>query len=728
MATDGAPLVRWEPASGLPEPVRVFQVDPEEGQLPLTHYLWLMRRHAWQMAAFVFASVLVVLLVSLRLPKIYESTVTIDVDRSLPAGVVGEAANLAPAQDINQFLSTQVKLIQSDSVLRPVVLRFDLLRRPEEYGAESPEVIERMLRSPIKLRQLKVKHPVNTYLIEISYRSTDPELAASVANAIAESYLQRTYEIRYRAAEGLARYMEQQIEELRAKMERSSSALAAYERELNIINPEQRTDILSARLLELNTAYTRAQAERIQKEATYRAIQAGAAEAISQAAGGPAYERLQQSYNEARKRLAEIRTHYGPNHPEYKLAVSEVTELEKQLGEARQQIREAAQVEYEQALERERMLAEALKATKAEFDELNARSFQYQTLKREAEGDKRLYEELMRRIKEATINASFQNAAVRIADPARPASSPVLPNIPLNLALAFVLSALVAAGVVVVWDRLDDSVRDPDQVMNALGIPVVGSLPDVRPWQGRVPVIAQVDNGNADHAVRVYVEAVRTLRNSILLADMDSRVRSLLVTSPAPSEGKSTVAAFLALSHARHHKTLLIDADLRRPAIHKRFSLDGQAGLSEILLEGRPWQELVVHPPGHENLGVLPAGAGVPSDVTELLGRELVRIRREAAAAYDLIVIDAPPLLGFAEPLLMAVTVDGVLIVARAGQTSLKSMAAVLRTLQRLRVNVVGVALNQTSEKLSRSYDYYRYYRRYYREKRALQEPESPAE
>lgn len=694
-------------------------LDPDDYGLPLAHYVWLLRRYAQWIALVVITSVLVALLVSLRLPRIYESTVVIDVDRNLPTGVVGEAATVVPAQDINQFLTTQVKLVQSDSVLRPVVQEFDLLRRPEEYGATDRETIQRILGSPIKLRQLKVKHPPNTFLIEISYRSTDPELAAQVANAIAQSYLQRTYEMRYRAAEGLARYMEKQIEELRAKMERSSNALAAYEKELGIIDSEQRTGMLAARLLELNTAYTRAQAERIQKEAAYEAIRQGGIDALASMLGGAPYQRLWETYNEARKRFAEIRAHFGPNHPEYKISESQLAELERQLEEARQQALHNAEVAYRQALEQERRLGETLRETKAEFDRLNARSFEYQTLKREAEGDKQLYDELMRRIKEATINASFQNAAVRIADPARPANRPVLPNIPLNVGLAFLISALVAVGVVLVWDRLDNSVRDPEQVMATLGVPVIGSLPEVRSWHSRLPVItatwAVSDNGNAEHAVRAYREAIRTLRNSVLLANLDSPLRTLLVTSPAPSEGKSTVAAYLALAHARHHRTLLVDADLRRPTLHKRFSLEPRGGLSDVLVDGKPWQQFVIHLEEEPKLGILPAGSGVPSDLTDLLGRELLRIGREAASSYELIIIDAPPLLGFAEPLLLAVNVDGVLVVARAGQTTLKSMVAVLRMLERLRVNLIGIALNETSERVSDSYRYYRYYQRYYR-------------
>ncbi|MCP5117769.1 MAG: hypothetical protein GY953_43660, partial [bacterium] len=225
-----------------------------------------LRRHFWKILGFVVICVSLALIISYRLTPIYESTTTVDIDFRTPTGIVGQEAAQTYYNDADQFLATQVKLIESDSVLRPVAERYRLLERPEESGDLDPEELLRSWESPILLKKLKVKRPPNTHLLQISYRSTDRQLAADVSNSIADSYLQHTFNIRYKAAAGLSRFMEKQLEELKVRMERSSGALAGYEKELNIINPVEKTNILSSRLLELNTEYTKAQADRVAKE------------------------------------------------------------------------------------------------------------------------------------------------------------------------------------------------------------------------------------------------------------------------------------------------------------------------------------------------------------------------------------------------------------------------------------------------------------------------------
>jgi len=575
------------------------------------------------------------------------------------------------------------------------------------------------------LKRLKVTRPPNTYLLLISYRNTDPQLAAAVANAIAASYLEHTYNIRFRSSASLSAFMEKQLEELKAKMERSSAALAQFEKELNVINPEERTNILSARLLQLNTEYTNAQADRVRKESAYQSMQAGSIEAALVSSQGESLRRLVERRDEAEQKFAEVRTHFGSNHPEYKKALAQLNEVQRLLAETTQNIKRRVEIEYQEALRRESMLQKAVQETKAEFDNLNARSFEYQALKREAEADKALYEELVRKIKEAGINASFQNSSIRIADPARPAVKPVFPNLKLNVLLAFLFSSLIAVGMAVLSDVLDNTLRDPEQVARVLRTEVVGTLPVVKPWRGRlgpIPAAASTTalvpaNGNRDRVLTGYDEAIRTLRNSILLADFDRRLRSLLVTSASPGEGKSTVAAHLAVAHAEQgHRTLLIDCDLRRPSVHRRFDLPGSAGLSNILVSDLPWQQAVLNIPHIPNLDVLPAGP--PSRrAADLIGRGLEQLLDEAALQYDLVILDAPPLLGFAEPLQMAAVVDGVVVITRAGETSRKAVASVLAALNRLRATVVGVVLNEVHKELSDSYYYYSYYGKYYHPK-----------
>ena len=727
-----APFVQEavEPLRQPAPPPLVWEDEPDEPSIPLSQYLWILKRHRWHILAFVAICVFATAIVSLRLTPIYEGTTTIDIDRRIPTGILGQEATQAATNDADQFMATQVKLIQSDSVLRPVAEKYHLREREKSGWSRQATNAAEVKQAPVVLKKLNVSRPPNTYLLLISYRSTDRQLSADVANAIGDSYLAHSYNIRYKAAAGLSGFMEKQLEELKAKMERSSAALAQFERELNVIDPEEKTSIISARLLQLNTEYTSAQADRVKKEAAFTSVKTGSMEAAEVSSQGDALNKLTEDVNDARQKLADIKTRYGAKHPEFQKADARLQEAERQLDQTKNSISQRVEIEYQEALAREAMLEKAVLQSKAEFDSLNSRSFEYQTLKREADTDKGLYEELIRKIKEAGINASFQSSSIRIADPARPPYTPVFPNIPLNLVLATLLSALLAVGAAVMMDALDNTVRDPEQVARTLKTVVVGTLPMIKNWRGLLKPVTANDNGaqdpalngSRDRSLTGFDEAVRTLRNSILLTDFDRRLRSILMTSASPSEGKTTVAVHLALAHAEQGlKTLLIDGELRRPSVHKVFELPNTVGLSKVLVYDFPWQDALLKPREHLNLSVMPAGSATRR-AADLVGRGLSQLLDEVSQEFDLVILDAPPLLGFPEPLQMAAAVDGVIVVTRAGQTNRSAVASVLSTLTRLRANVVGLVLNEVHKELSHSYYYYGYYGKYYRASGASQD------
>jgi len=702
------------------------ELDAEAPPVPLSHYLWVLRRHRWKMIAFVASCVLVTAVVSSRLQPIFESTATIDIDRQAPSEVLGQDSTRGSApNDADQFLSTQIKLIQSDSVLRPVAEQFHLLGQEGKVTKQNVEGAQRVVNAPVTLGRLKVTRPPNTYLLLINYRSPDPRVAADVANAIARSYLAHTYDIRIRSSADLSTFMEEQLDELKAKMETSGLALAKFEKDLDVINPEEKTNILSARLLQLNTEYTAAQAGRVQKEAAYNALKTGSVEAALVSSQGEALSKLVENLNQARQRFALVKSTYGTTHPEYRKAASEVAEVERQYESTLSNTTERVAVEYREALNREQMLQRTVAETKAEWDGLNSRSFEYQQLKREADADKSLYDELIRKIREADINAGFQNNNVRIADIARPSLHPVFPNTTTNLLMAFLFSTLLAVGAALLQDALDTTLRDPKEASRFLGTDVIGTMPVDR-LAAQLPRVAEGGAADANvpsapqggnrkgyyRSTTDFEEAVRTIRNTILLSDFEGRLHSLVITSASPGEGKTTIAAHLAIANAdRGKKTLLVDGDLRRPSIHAKFGLASGDGLSNVLTGEMAWQDVVVPVEGKPNLKILPAGLG-SHRAADLIGPRLSTLLDEFGKDYDLVILDSPPLLGFAECLQMATAADGVLIVSRAGETRRRAVAEVISILHRLHANIVGVVLNQVSQNTSsEGYSYYGYYR-----------------
>ncbi len=725
-----------------------------------SHYLLVVLRQKWKILGFVATCLLVTFLFSSRLTPIYEATAKIDVDRRAPSGVIGQEASQAPSvDDSDTFITTQIELIQSDAVLRPVAERFNLLQRESQLEKLAAENARRKADAPVYLKQLKISHPLNSYILHISYRSPDPQLAADVANAIAQSYLEHTFEIRVRSSSALSVFMEKQLDELKAKMERSSLALAKFEQQLGVINPVEKTNILSARLLLLNTEYTNAQSDRVRKEAGFNGLQNKSVASAEISTQGEELNKLQDRINQAKQHLADVSTIYGPNHAEYRKAANDLAEVQRQFEEMRHNVELRVEADYHQALNREQMLEKAVAATKAEYDRLNSRSFEYQQLKRDAEADKALYADLDRHRREAVFNAGFQNNSIRIADLARPPDAPVFPNKKLNLLLAFIISSVIAICGAILGDVLDNTIRDPEQAARALDTSVIGTLPAVKDMRRLIGPMAQnlpemtagADNGGPPSGVGLirysgagnsagkkaakdkrndakttaasayddfssYEEAIRALRHSILLPDFDRSVKSLMITSATPGEGKSTAVIHLAIAHAEQgKKTLIIDADLRRPSVHKKLSLSGALGLSNVLLGELSWKDAVLKTEHWPELDVLPAGMA-SRRASDLVGSMMIDILDEASKDYDLIFVDTPPLLGFAEAMQVATAVDGVVIMARAGQTSRKAVAIVLATLKRLRANVIGLVLNQVDKNTSHGYYYYTDYRKYYAE------------
>jgi capsular exopolysaccharide synthesis family protein len=705
-------------------PYAVPEPEPEDKGVPLANYLWILSRNKWRIMAFVLVCVVSTVVVSSRLTPIYESIATIDIDRQMPAGVIGQdAARMAP-NDADQFLATQVKIIQSDSVLRPVAERYKLPVEAEPPPGQTSLPTARAQNAPVKLKNLKVTRPPNTYLLLLAYRSPDPEVAANVANGVANSYILHTYNIRFNAAAGLSAFMEKQMEELRAKMERSSAALAQFEKDLSVINPEEKTSILSARLLQLNTEFTSAQSDRVRKQAAFNSVKSGSLDAALASAQGDQLRRLSDRVDEAREKFATIQAQYGANHPEYKKASSTLTELERQIENLKLSIGQRVSLDYQEALNRESMLKTAVADIKAEFDRINSRSFEYKALKQEADGDKGLYEELIRKIKEAGINSSFQNSSIRLADSARPPLKPVFPDLRLNGILAFLFSTLLAIGAAVLADTIDNTVRDPEQIQKGLKTEVLGSLPVVKQWRGRLPAFVNGNGGGAStelvkstrksEQISAFEEAIRTLRDSILLSDLNRRPRSLLITSATPREGKTTTTVHLAVAHSlQKKKTLLIDADLRRPGVHTRLDLPNERGLSTVIKGEAAWRDVLQKSESRPDLDILSAGPA-SRHAADQVGGILETLLAEATSDYDLVMIDAPPLLGFAEPLQIAAIVDGVVVVTLAGQTNRNAVASVLNSLKRLKTNVIGVALNEVREEMSDRYYYYGYYGKYY--------------
>jgi capsular exopolysaccharide synthesis family protein len=491
--------------------------------------------------------------------------------------------------------------------------------------------------------------------------------------------------------------------------------LVRFEKELNIVDPEQRVTIQTARLAQLNTDFTAAQAERVRREAILAQVTASPNLASAQAAQAAAQDNglsdaLRQLYT-VRQQFASVRSYYGENNPQYIKAKQQVDEAQAQVDELRGRTGDRASAEYKEALGREARLRGLVQETKTEVDELKARAYQYEQLKSDAANDKKIYEDLAARARIAGINQQFRSAAIQIAAQALPPQAAISPKLSINLSVAVLLSGILGIFTAVLADALRTTVSDPEEVANQLGVDVLASIPDAK----HLPKVVTSSrpeafdlSKQAAMLTRWHQEAIRDLRTTLTLLFRDRPVRSLLVTSALPGEGKSTTTAHLAMACAQIGKrVLMVDADLRRPTLHKQFGVLNRMGLSGVLAGEAPLSQAAIEraiiPLDQPGLFLMPAGWTGPQHAGDLISMGFAGVLDRVSRDFDLVIVDSPSVLGIAESRELAATVDGTIVVAKAESTSWKALSEAISSLVRSRANVMGVVMNQVK---SSSVDY----------------------
>jgi polysaccharide biosynthesis transport protein len=683
----------------------------------------ILYKQRWKLIHFVTIAMLLALALQFAFPRLYSATAVLRLDRHSVAGAVGqEALQVSVINDMEEIITTDMEMAQSDPVLRPVAEKYHLVDYDKASGLRrwfggKPDAaaVQRAKAAPVVLKSLSLSRPAATYLIRVTYRAwKDPQLAANVANGVAASLVRQVHESQDQSYNDLSSAIRRDMEQLRSKMDISQHRLTEYEKELDTVDPEQHSTVLTSRLTQLLTEYTVAQADRLHKQAIFEGITKSPTLAETQAmeSGGQHLSLLDESLSRlaiARQQFAAARSHYGENHPEFRKAQQQLDEAEAQVDNARLASNDTAAAEYRQALGRELLLKRQFEATKAEVDGLKSHALEYSQLKKEAENDRRMYMDLEARTREADVNRQFRDATIQFVAPALPPAEAIFPQLIFNLPAALVLALVLGVLGAIAADALDTTFSDADEVSARMRLEVMGTLPDIR----------RLDIKNEDHAdglngvlgrsnemsVR-YEESIRMLRSAISLLSANHALGTLLITSPGPAEGKSTTAAHLAAACAQAgKKVLLVDADLRRPTLHKKFGITKKIGLADVLAHRILPVDVIVEVdiPG---LFVMPAGPSM-LNAADLISFGFASVLNQVSRNFDLVIVDAPPMLGVSETQDIATMVDGVLVITKADSTSAKALSETLDALSRSRANVLGVVMNQVKLSSLKGFGYY---------------------
>jgi capsular exopolysaccharide synthesis family protein len=684
----------------------------------------ILYKHRWKLIHFVVIAMLLALALQFAFPRLYSATAVLRLDRHSTGGAVGqEASQVSAINDMDEIITTDMEIAQTDPVLRPVAEKYHLIDYDKPSGfwvrwfGGKPDVsaAQRAKASPVALKGLNLSRPAGTYLVRVTYRAwRNPQLAADVANGVAESLIRQVQESLDQSYNNLSSAIRRDMEQLRSKMDISQQRLTQYEKELNTVDPEQHSTVLTTRLTQLLTEYTAAQADRLHKQAIFEGISKSPtlAEAQAMEAGGQRLSLLDDSLGRlaiARQQFAAAQSHYGENHPEFRKAQQQLEEAEAQVDSARLATNDRAAAEYRQALGRELLLKRQFEATKAEVDGLKSHALEYSQLKTEAENDRRLYSDLEARTREADVNRQFRDATIQFVAPALPPAQAIFPRLIINLPIALVLALVLGVLGVIAADALDTTFSDAGEVSARMRLEVMGTLPNARrlgvKGEDQANPLQGVLGRSAEMSMR-YEEAIRMLRSALTLVSANHALGTLLITSPGSGEGKSTTAAHLGVACAQAgRKVLLIDADLRRPELHKKFDIARKIGLADVLAHRILPVDVIVEvdTPG---LFLMPAGPPM-LNAADLISLGFASVLNQVSRNFDLVIVDAPPMLGVSETQEIATIVDGVLVVTKADSTSAKALGETLDALSRSRANVLGVVMNQVKLSSLKGFGYY---------------------
>ena len=659
-------------------------------------------------------------------------------------------------EDPEPILDAQHGVLRSRDLARRVVQRLDLAQVPE-FNGEGVELsalssawasVERVITDPIRrflrrqnagdlrepgapmsaaerdealidafLSKRQITPMPSSRLVEVGFQSADPELAARVANALADAYVELTREVQLQSTNQTLTWLADETAKQKAQVETGEHRLAEYRETQDALSLDEGQDIVIARLRTLNEAVTRAETTRAQKEVLYNQVRhldpnSEAATSLPAVANDPGVQA-------ARARLVALETdrvrlsqRYGAKHPTMLKIETDIATATSQLQtEAARAIR-SLRSQYEAAVAEELTLRVGLEAQKTAAMVLNRKSVAYGVLERDTLGERQVYQDLLRREKELRIESTLTMSPVRVVDHAAVPSAPFTPNARRNFLVALALGVTLSMGLVFGLEAVKDTINTPDDVTHKLKVPLLGLAPAVR--GEKRPMLTGAVPADFDEHFR----AVRTaLRMSV-----PGLPAVIVVTSAQPVEGKTTtacnLAVVLALGGAR---VLLVDGDMRRPSVHHAFDLDNGLGLSNVLAtQVKPGD--VIHRTSDPNLHVMTSG-DVPPNPSELLASEQMTnlLRRSATkmavlGSFDWVIIDTPPVLAVTDAVSLMPAVTGVVFVLRAEMTNRRVAGQALDLIMSAKPGMIGAVLNRVNFQRNRYYydRYYGYSRSYY--------------
>ncbi|MGA2966717.1 MAG: polysaccharide biosynthesis tyrosine autokinase [Terriglobales bacterium] len=745
-------MLAGEPAEFLrPVGSALYNVLPSQ-ESTLREYMRVLIKRKWLVIAVVGGIFMVVAVASLRQTPVYEATGQIVVNKADPNLITFKDSGPMVDYYDQSDLDTEVRILQSDLLALQVIRQLNLDKRPE-FGGHSDPKQPNLVADPLQTdstrtsallagfgANLHVTLIPNTRIMEIHFTSTDPQLAASAVNTLAATYVEQNFKTKFESTMRASDWLSKQLVDLQMKVETSQEKLVRYQKEHEILGTDEKQNIITEKLDELNKEMTAAESDRMQKEAVYRQTQSNdpevvAAAIVSDTAGSGTnatsnlLDRLRGQQADLRIQVAELSTQLGPSYPKVAQLNSQLKEIDRQLQLETNKAVDHLKGQYQAALQRETMLRGSFEKQKQEANKLNESAIEYSILKRDLDSNRTLYEGLLEKLKEAGVTAGLRSNNFSIIKAARVPTSPSEPNIPRNLIFALVLGAISGIGLAFLLENMDNTVRTPEQAQAISELPSLGMIPlgsksgNNGAGGKRLALTASKEVVETVTQVRPQsqmAESYRALRTSLLLSNLGAPPKVIMVTSARPQEGKTTTSINTAIVLAQKGvRVLLMDADLRRPSIHKTLGMGPRSGLSNVLTGSATLPQTITISPVLPNLFIMPAGTPPPNPAELLASSNMRDLIAELREQFDHIVIDTPPTLSVTDAVVLSPRADATILVIRSGHTTKQALRRARDILMQVNAHVAGVLLNAVDLTSPDYYYYYEYqgkYGHYYQE------------
>jgi capsular exopolysaccharide synthesis family protein len=734
-----------------------FNDRSDDDSVPLMDYWRVILSRRWTVAAILATVVALTMIYTFKQTPIYQATASIQIDKENP--------NILSFKDVYQIdsttddtLRTQFEVLKSRTLARRVIEDLKL-NESDEFQPQREAIFGSFLDSIKNLHSFKnsaakqsdrLRPLIDAYLdrldvspvrqariVNISFESKDPELAARIINAHAKQFIDQNLQFKVEATEAASDFLEQNLVTLRQKLEKAEDQLQQYSQENQILFTEEGVNTATEKLRQLQEAYTKAQEDRIQKESYHRLVEGGHPDTLPQLIDNKLITDLTSKMADLQRQESELAVTFRPDYPLRRRLAGQISQLRDSIETEKARVVTMISSEYSASLQREQLLAAELEKQRDAVNKINEDIIQYNIYKGDADSVKELYDGLQKRLKEASVSAGLTASNIRIVDRAEVPTIPLRPRKALNLLFGIVTGLSFGVAFALFQEYLDSSIKAPEDVTRYLNLATLGMVPrrsslpgkngyangdgQLSPYSAKSGVldVDRIKPSDLELVVHespssLMAEAYRSIRTSLLLSASGRPPKTIVVTSAAPSEGKTTTAINLAISLTQtESKVALIDADMRKPRLQKVFPVPTSIGLSSFLAGASSLKD-AIFPTSIPGLMVIPCGVTPPNPGELILSAGFLKMLEVLQCYFDYIVLDSPPVGNVSDARILAATADSTIVVVKAFSTSRYLARDAIVNLTNAHARVGGVVINDVDVRRRSYYSGYSYYRTYY--------------